>query len=37
MSRLTAKEAASMAKAKDPSFAIDAILNGILKAASDGK
>lgn len=37
MSRLTAKEAASMAKAKDPSFAVDAILKGILKAASDGK
>lgn len=37
MSRITAKEAASLAQAKDPAFAVDTILAGVKKAAEDGK
>ena len=37
MSRITAEQAASIAQAKDPSFAVDSILDGVRMAAADGK
>lgn len=37
MTRLTAAEAASLAQAKDPAFAVEAILACIKKAAEAGK
>lgn len=37
MSRLTAEKARDLARAKDPSFAVDTILAGIAAAAADGK
>lgn len=37
MSRLTAAEATNLSRAKDPTFAVDKILEGIAKAASEGK
>jgi hypothetical protein len=37
MSRLSAKAARDIARAKDPAFAVDTILAGIAKAAEEGK
>ena len=37
MSRMTASEAANIAQAKDPAFAVDTILAGVKKAADEGK
>lgn len=37
MSRLTASEAASLAQAKDPAFAVETILAGVKEAAEQGK
>lgn len=37
MSRITAEQAASIAQAKDPYFAVDSILDGVRMAAADGK
>lgn len=35
--RLTAESAAKLSIAKDPSFAVDSILDGVRMAATDGK
>lgn len=35
--RLTAADAAQLAQAKDPAFAVDTILAGVKKAAEEGK
>lgn len=37
MSRMTADQARDIARAKDPSFAVDTILAGIAKVAEQGK